>query len=68
MKHDRTSGHGRKARLFVSDVDAGECSAMLKSLVSSAKRHDLDVWTYLKDVLDRLFAGETDYEKLQTGS
>jgi transposase len=34
------------------------------SLVSSAKRHDLDVWAYLKDVLDRLLAGETEYEQL----
>ncbi len=34
------------------------------SLVSSAKRHQLDVWKYLKDVLDRLLAGETDYSKL----
>jgi transposase len=55
---------GRKAWLFVSNVEAGERSAMLMSLVSSAKRHDLDVWIYLKDVLDRLLAGETDYEKL----
>ena len=55
---------GRKAWLFVSSVEAGERSAMLMSLVSSAKRHDLDVWVYLKDVLDQLLAGETDYEKL----
>lgn len=54
---------GRKAWLFVSNVAAGERSAMLMSLVSSAKRHDLDVWAYLKDVLDQLLAGETDYEK-----
>ncbi len=37
---------------------------MMMSLVSSAKRHDLDVWAYLKDVLDQLLAGETDYKKL----
>jgi transposase len=55
---------GRKAWLFVSNVESGERSAMLMSLVSSAKRHDLDVWVYLKDVLDQLLAGETDYEKL----
>ncbi len=54
---------GRKAWLFVSNVEAGERSAMLMSLVSSAKRHDLDVWTYLKDVLDRLLA-----ERLTTRS
>jgi len=34
---------------------------MLMSLVSSAKSHDLDVWKYVKDVLDQLLAGETDY-------
>ena len=34
------------------------------SLVSSAKRHHLDVWKYLKDVLDRLLVGETDYATL----
>jgi uncharacterized protein YbcV (DUF1398 family) len=33
------------------------------TLVSSAKRHQWDVWLYLKDILDRLFAGETDYAK-----
>src|SRR5262249_3207101 len=35
---------GRKAWLFVGNVAAGERSAMLMSLVSSARRHDLDVW------------------------
>lgn len=55
---------GRKAWLFVGNVEAGERSAMLMSLVSSAKRHDLDVWMYLKDILDQLLAGETDYAKL----
>ena len=43
---------GRKAWLFVSNLESGEQSAMLMRLVSSAKRHDLDVWTYLKDELD----------------
>ena len=55
---------GRKAWLFVSNVGSGEQSAMLMSLVSSAKRHDLDVFTYVKDVIDQLLAGSTDYESL----
>jgi len=55
---------GRKAWLFVGNVAAGEQSATLMSLVSSAKRHDLDVGVYLKDVLDQLLAGCTDYERL----
>ena len=55
---------GRKAWLFVGNVEAGERSAMMMSLVSSAKRHDLDVWAYIKDVLDQLLAGQTDYAPL----
>lgn len=34
------------------------------SIVASAHRHDLDVEAYLKEVLDRLLAGSTDYESL----
>jgi hypothetical protein len=30
-------------------------------------RNDLDVFAYVKDVLDRLLAGETDYEALRPG-
>ena len=55
---------GRKAWLFVGNVDAGERSAMMMTLVSSAKRHDLDVGLYIKDVLDQLLAGCTDYASL----
>jgi transposase len=55
---------GRKAWLFVCSVEAGEQSAMLMTLASSARRHDLDVWTYVKDVLDQLLAGSTDYHSL----
>ena len=35
------------------------------TLVSSAVRNDLHVWAYLKDVLDQLLAGSTDYEALR---
>jgi transposase len=55
---------GRKNWLFVGNVEAGERAAMLMTLVSSAKRHHLDVWMYLKNVLDRMLAGETDYSRL----
>ena len=34
------------------------------SVVSSAKRHCLDVWKYLKDRLDLILTEETDYAKL----
>ena len=42
-------------------VAAGERIADLLTLVSSALRNDLEVWAYVKDVLDRSLAGSTDY-------
>jgi hypothetical protein len=56
---------GRKNWLFVGSVDAGRRAADFLTLVSSAVRNDLDVWLYVKDVLDRLLAGETDYAALR---
>ena len=55
---------GRKAWLFVCSVAGGEQSAKMMTLVSSARRHDLDVSVYIKDVLDQLLAGSTDYHSL----
>ena len=46
-------------------MSAGERAADFLTLVSSAVRNDLDVWSYIKDVLDRLLAGETDYTALR---
>ena len=43
---------GRKNWLFIGSADAGERAANLLTLVSTAHRHDLDVWMYLKDALD----------------
>jgi transposase len=56
---------GRKNWLFVGSVAAGQRAADFLTLVSSALRNDLDVWAYIKDVLDRLLAGETDYATLR---
>ena len=56
---------GRKNWLFVGSVAAGERMADLLTLVSSALRNDLEVWAYVKDVLDRLLAGSTDYASLR---
>ena len=46
---------------------AGERAAGFFTLVTSAVRNDLDVWAYVKDILDQLLAGETDYGKLDSG-
>jgi transposase len=35
------------------------------TLISSAVRHDLDVGAYLKEVLDQLLAGSTDYASMR---
>ena len=51
--------------MFIGSVAAGYRAADLMSLVSSAARNDLDVFLYVKDVLDRLLAGETDYDTLR---
>ena len=56
---------GRKNWLFIGSADAGERAANLLTLVSTAHRHDLDVWMYLKDALDQLLAGSTDYQSLR---
>ena len=55
---------GRKAWLFVSNVSSGERRAKMMSLVSSARRHDLDVRAYIEDILEQLLSGVTDYESL----
>jgi len=56
---------GRKNWLFIGSVEAGYRAAILLTIVSTAHRHHLDVWLYLKDVLDRLLAGERDMKSLQ---
>jgi transposase len=56
---------GRKNWLFIGSVTAGERAANFLTLVSSALRNDLDVYTYLKAVLDSLLSGSTDYAALR---
>ena len=56
---------GRKNWMFIGSVDAGYRAADLMTLVSSAVRNDLDVFAYFKNVLDRLLAGDTDYNALR---
>jgi transposase len=56
---------GRKNWLFVGSMAAGDRAADFLTLVSSAVRNDLDVWAYVKDVLDQLLAGSADYESLR---
>ena len=57
-------GLGRKNWLFAGSVAGGERNAGFITLVSSAHRNDLDVRAYVNDILQRLLAGETDYEPM----
>ena len=56
---------GRKNWLFIGSVEAGNRAAILQTIVSTALRNDLDVWAYVKDVLDQLLAGSADYHSLR---
>jgi hypothetical protein len=55
---------GRNNWLFAGSVAGGENSAAFLTLASIAHRNDLDVWAYVKDVIDQLLSGCTDYEPL----
>ncbi len=48
---------GRKNWLFIGSSAAGERTATILTVVASAHRHDLDVWEYLCDALEKLAHG-----------
>lgn len=62
MKHTAT---GRKNWLFLGSIEAGYRAAILTTICSSAHRHNLDVYAYVKEVADQLLAGNRDYESMQ---
>ena len=50
----RAQAIGRKNYLFVGSDRGGRTAATLYSLVGGCKRHQVDPFAYLKDVLERL--------------
>lgn len=52
---------GRRNWLFIGSPEAGPRAAVLYTVVASAARHHLDVWAYLRDVLERLATLRTQY-------
>jgi transposase len=50
----RPTALGKKNWLFFGDADAGERSAIIYSIIESCRRHDIEPYTYLRDVLTRL--------------
>ena len=55
---------GRKNWMFVGSENGGERTAIILTVIASAHRHDLDVWAYLRDVMERLAKGEQNLEQL----
>jgi hypothetical protein len=60
----RLQAIGRKNWLFLGSEAAGPRAAVLFTILAGAKRHRLEPWAYLRDVLLRLSAGEPDLEAL----
>jgi transposase len=60
----RLQAIGRKNWEFLGSAAAGPRAAVLFTILAGAKRHRLEPWAYLRDVLLRLSAGETELESL----
>ena len=63
----RLQAIGRNNWQFVGSAGAGSRAAVLFTILAGAKRHHLEPWAYVRDVLLRLSAGETDLESLLAG-
>ena len=50
----RPSAIGKKNWLFIGEAEAGERSAILYTIIESCRRHAIDPYAYLRDVLTRL--------------
>ncbi len=60
----RLQAIGRNNWQFLGSAAAGPRAAVLFTILAGAKRHHLEPWAYLRDVLLRLSAGETELEPL----
>lgn len=48
---------GRKAWLFLGSDSGGKNHAIILSLISTCRRHGVEPWSYLKDVIERMTDG-----------
>lgn len=60
----RLQAIGRKNWLFLGSQRGGQTAAVLFSLLASAKRHYLEPWSYLRDVLSALAEAPADLTPL----
>jgi hypothetical protein len=64
LTHFLPQAIGRRNWSFLGSAEAGPRAAVLFTILAGAKRHRLEPWAYLWDVVLRLCAGETDLESL----
>ena len=55
---------GRKSSLFAGNDGGAETWAILASLLNTAKLNDLDPFTWLNDVLEKIVSGEVKSDQL----
>ena len=60
----RPQAVGRKNWLFLGNDEAGERAAIVYSIIASAKRHHVEPWAYLSDVLLNLHDSDDDLDRL----
>ena len=60
----RLQAIGRKNWLFLGSERGGQTAAVLFSVLASAKRHYVEPWSYLRDVLNQLAESPTDLTPL----
>jgi transposase len=60
----RLQAIGRKNWEFLGSADAGPRASTLFTILAGAKRHRLEPWAYVREVIQQLCAGETDLEAL----
>jgi transposase len=64
---ERTLRHqaiGRKNWLFLGSKDAGPRAAVLYTVLAGAKRHRLEPWTYVRELLLRLHADDSRLDEM----
>ena len=64
---ERTLRHqaiGRKNRLFLGSQDAGSRAAMLYTILAGAKRHRIEPWAYVRELLMRRHADDQGLEDM----
>lgn len=60
----RPTAIGRKNWLFLGNDEAGSRAAIVYSIVASAKRHQVEPWAYISDILLHLYDSDSQLDHL----